>query len=617
MLKLLLKMNPHNNNNEIKEIINNYPSGTSFFNYFLEDYLSDYLDKYGSIFGFNMECPPEDVQMIMDKGKVFESKVVELIKSKDIPVIEIGDMEWVDGAFETFQLMKLGHPIIAQGYLINNENKTKGRPDLLIRSDYLNQLKPGLLTVDEEKTPSIFGNWHYRVIDIKMTNLALTANGKNITNSKIFRAYKAQVLVYTLGVGCIQGYKPPHGYLLGRSAYNYDNSIFFDDCFTSITPIDYRSYDAEVINDLKNAIEWLDLVDTLPLISKITDIHGVSKYNWEFVESFIPKRLNIDLRPNMKNTYDYKWKLIKNKIAIDREDLTLLWNCGVAKRNKALKNGVKNWHDYMLFCRENPSYQNDIIAQIININRAENDTLFYPTSLDKEHTDLIPSRINPFIVIDFETTNNINDDFDFLPEKGGCDLVFLIGITVVIPGDNEKEHQYRYFPFSVKYCGVDHEREILIKMLDLLAEIKQSLNLNSIQLYHWSNAEASLFEKLYDRHTEYLSDYHHNIIEYIYFIDVLSIFKNQPIIIKGAYDFGLKSVAKAMHNNGMIKTIWKNDMNGLLTMLKFNNFSEEAGNIGIYLNDFEEMNDIIIYNMTDCQVLAEIIVFLQNTYLEN
>ena len=58
-------------------------------------------------------------------------------------------------------------------------------------------------------------------------------------------------------------------------------------------------------------------------------------------------------------------------------------------------------------------------------------------------------------------------------------------------------------------------------------------------------------------------------------------------------------------------------MNGLTTMLKFNNYSEEAGNIGVYLNDFEEMNDIITYNMIDCQVLAEIIVFLQNTYLEN
>ena len=38
----------------------------------------------------------------------------------------------------------------------------------------------------------------------------------------------------------------------------------------------------------------------------------------------------------MKNKYDYKWRDAKKEIAKEREELTLLWNCGVAKRNKAL-----------------------------------------------------------------------------------------------------------------------------------------------------------------------------------------------------------------------------------------------------------------------------------------
>ena len=92
--------------------------------------------------------------------------VIKIIRKKHLPVIEVTASNWVDGSLETFQLMKEGRPIIIQGFLVNHNNKTKGRPDILIRSDYINKLKPGLLTPDEESIPSNFGPWHYRINQI-------------------------------------------------------------------------------------------------------------------------------------------------------------------------------------------------------------------------------------------------------------------------------------------------------------------------------------------------------------------------------------------------------------------------------------------------------------------
>ena len=56
-------------------------------------------------------------------------------------------------------------------------------------------------------------------------------------------------------------------------------------------------------------------------------------------------------------------------------------------------------------------------------------------------------------------------------------------------------------------------------------------------------------------------------------------------------------------------------MDGFSIMMKINEFNKEAIKLNLNLNDFKEINDVILYNMVDCNVLAEIITFLQNTYL--
>ncbi len=603
--------------------INTYISATGLFNFFLDDPLLDYLNKYGIDLGYHTNECPDETTKIMEKGQLFEKKVIELIRDKFIPVIEVTANSWVEGAYETYQLMKEGRPIIYQGIVINHLNKTKGHPDILIRSDYLNKLKPGLISLEEEKIPSKFGNWHYRVIDIKLSNIFLSSDGSHILNNKVYRAYKAQVLVYSLAIGLLQDYSPTTAYLLGRSSHNYDNSIYFDDCMSSITPIDFNNHDNKFLSLLDNAVKWHEILKDLPpplLINKSEKMDvDLFDYDWESVENLIPYELNISLRPNMKNHFDYKWKDAKKQIAQQRNELTLLWNCSVAKRNKAIADGVKNWHDYMVYCRNHPGYQNDIISNILEINDPNQTNLIKPDNLDPEYIEYIPPLNKPFIVIDFETSNNLNDEFECLPDKGGQEFIFLIGITLVIPSVNlVSQSEYKYFPFLIRHLDADEELIITRKMIGLLSYLKSFVNENNenITVYHWGCAEPHFFENLIERQYDMLTAEEIDIVNTIVFDDILSVFKSQPIFIKGAYNFGLKSIGTAMYNNGMIKSTWKKkDDNGFNVMLKINEYSKDAEILDLWITDYEEVNDIIIYNMIDCQVLVEIIEFLQLKYL--
>jgi len=652
--------------NKYQNEIKSYISATKLFNYCNDDILLDYLDKYGEELGYEKEKCPEEIEKIMSLGCLFETNIYKAIRNTSIEIVEVSSYDnWLEGYQETIKLINLGCPIIAQGYLLNHINKTKGRPDILIRSDYINLLKKDTLTNEE-----IYhnGKWYYLVIDIKMSNLSLIADGNGLTNSKLYKAYKVQLLVYNLGLSIIQNYCSPFAFILGRSSHNYDNSIMYEDCFNSLSRVDYSNKDSYCFDKLEKGLKWFNILEQLPLPIQISNqisnqiqnqknelntlqSQPIIEWDWEYIENKIKylenlhlheneNNIGFTLRPNMKNKYDYKWKKAKKIIAYQREELTLLWNCGISKRNKALANGISNWNDFKMYCKKNEGFQNNIIYQILEINYPSSSSssssqvdLIYPNNkyeFQEDLKDLIPPREEPFIVLDFETLNNLNDDFSNLPEKGGCDMIFLCGITIVIPKaklDNninykyeyeyEYEYEYRYFPFMINQLNLEEELKILIEILKLVKYLTSFLGYENIILNHWSNAEPVFFEKMLERHWDYLEEEEKEIIDKIEFNDILSIFKYQPIVIKGAFDFGLKNIARAMYNNGMIKTIWDNDLNGLIVMMKMNEYNKEAEKLDISLKDFEEVNEIIKYNMIDCQVLSEIIVYLQNKYLDN
>ena len=93
------------------------------------------------------------------------------------------------------------------------------------------------------------------------------------------------------------------------------------------------------------------------------------------------------------------------------------------------------------------------------------------------------------------------------------------------------------------------------------------------------------------------------------FLDLYYIFINEPIVIKGAFNYSLKTIANAMYNNNMIKTKWSNDSicnNGLDAMVIAHQLYEKKEIVKL-----EDMEDIVYYNEVDYKVLCEILEYLR------
>ena len=148
-------------------------------------------------------------------------------------------------------------------------------------------------------------------------------------------------------------------------------------------------------------------------------------------------------------------------------------------------------------------------------------------------------------------------------------------------------------------------------MINIIDENKAK---NDFIIYHWSNAEITIYGKIYERYYSLLDDYHSIDLKWY---DLLKYFKNNNLVIKGAFNFSLKSIAKALHNLGYIKTKWEDDeiSNGLNAMIKAVECSKKAKNINVPMSELTTMKKIIEYNEVDCKVLLEILSFIRHNLL--
>jgi hypothetical protein len=103
-------------------------------------------------------------------------------------------------------------------------------------------------------------------------------------------------------------------------------------------------------------------------------------------------------------------------------------------------------------------------------------------------------------------------------------------------------------------------------------------------------------------------------------IDLLDVFKQEQITIKGAFNYSLKTIAKAMHEHGMIDTKWDEIaptaddttiVNGLSAMVHAVECSKQAVEQKIDMCELPIMQKIIAYNEVDCKVMMEILRYLR------
>ena len=536
---------------------NDWINAVELNNFMNNDPLLDWLNIYGP--RPKLDTSMEFSQFLNKKENEFKQAVMDnLFWRFPAQITRIAKKEEkfsIQKEEETRYQMLTGKPIIINPLLRNHHNRTYIIADLLIRTDYFNRIFKNTENPEVQKSRI---NWNYRIVSIKYQSF----NGKNLN----IQSEKNELLIANYALSHIIGYLPTDGYLLGRK-YQL---------------IKVNTDDSNIMGKSHRAIKW------------IQELKEDGK-NWD------PKEAHRwELYPNMSNQFDDPWHSYKKVLANHLNEITLIWGCGINERKIQHQNNIFEWDQIDLDLFNFNENKKETISNIIKAN-VGNEILI------PEEAKL-PSHVVEFFV-DFETVNDFDDGFDNTRNyrletaqqtqqyKG---MIYMIGLGYECNG------QWIFHSFTVDKLSYDQEKLIILQWLNVMDHISQLIHVTNPPItrsagpkyvvYHWSQAEKIHLDKAIKRH--------HLVDPNIVWLDMLEFFRHHKIAISTAFNYGLKSIAKAFYHHDMIETKWEDsDMDGTSALLA----AWKCHGQDMNLTDFNEIQDIVRYNEIDCKVIWDIL----------
>ena len=596
-------------------------SATKARNYMNQDPILDWFELYGDENGFQRDtaAPKYDVnldfvQLLFRKGNEFEQLVVNHLMQK------FGSGKFVTVAQnykdsrdskkqeETLQHMKEGVPFILQGVLRNSDNKTYGMPDIMVRSDYIPRIPDTQEHKDfqflDKPAKELGKDYHYRIIDVKFTTLTYNADGHYLLGAG---AYKSQLAIYNKALGKLQGFTPPEAYLLGRNWKRTKAGSEFsgEGAFDKLGIVDLFNIDREYEKKAEEAVEWVRKVRKEGKLWTVADLQVH------------------DIWPNCNNTYDYPWHNAKIKIATEFDELTKVWQIGPKERAQAHNQGIFSWKDPELTPEKmgiKGAVKSSIIRDVLEINNQDEHKVLPPVISNNDKNWQQKPKLEFFV--DFETVSNIEDDFSQFPKQGGQELVFMIGCGYEKNGDFEIE------VFTAKNLSIEEEARIMTEWFDYMDGIKSEIlgsDADIPNIFHWSPAELTfmgvaqdnlegdevgMLDKIYKDRKNMITNWKN-----LPWFDFLKVMKSEPIVVKDAFGFGLKAIAKNLEKHGLTSTTWDDGpTDGLGAMVGAWYCDRISKEQGIDMIDTEIMQGIKKYNIIDCKAMWDLINYLRENH---
>jgi hypothetical protein len=599
-------------------------SASSLRNYLLKDPLLDWLNEYGNPFDPSPAPAPDPAPVtstsahprtmstqvnltdfLKDQGNQFEKQLIPQLFQKFGPdvILDIGGNHHhctIAKFEETCKALSRGVPIIYSGVLHDPDTKIYGVPDLMVRSDWLGQLvshDPLDFTASRHPAPNLTGPYHYRIVDIKFATLHLRADGTHLLNQESIPAYKAQLWVYNQILAKIQGYDPGVAYLLGRRWKYSTKGVDYrgNNCFDRLGVVDFRMghVDFDYVKQAQEAVKWLRDVRT-------------KGAKWNVTREPLSRP---ELYPNMSNRADHPWRPVKEGIAKEIGEITSLWQCGPKHRAIAHEHGIFRWDDPN--CTPDTvgmtgEQRRRVLEAILTINQQTHPTALVQPKIIRDNTRnwQTPRKLEFFV--DFETVNDVIDGFQHLPESNSISLIFMIGAGYMDP----ITQTWVYHNFTVNELNPKEEARICRQFSQFIETTCDKYHVNDPILVHWSQAEANMWETAAERNPRDT----HWIKTSNYWFDLYKIFTAEPIVIHGCLTFGLKEVAKAFHQHGLIETLWDTTnscQNGASAMVIAYQANHEAKRRQISMTELPVISEMVQYNEVDCKVMAEIMAYLR------
>ena len=602
-------------------------------NWMMNDTLLDWLELYGEKRGYRPLNQWVDYREDLDflpfifaQGREFEEGILGLLNERyEVTAIasDRRDIRSLSKAEETFVAMRQGLPIIHQAVLWDAENLTYGAPDFLIRSDVLYELFPNDISEAEARVaaPGLGDvQWHYRVVDTKFTTIRLNAAGTGLLNQGSAPAYKAQLYLYNRMLGRLQNYLPSESYLLGRG-WQQGSGATAVRCANALNRLGHVPQEGNVnerpqvrISDaVEEALEWIRRVRT-------------EGHEWQLTPPSVP-----ELYPNMSGSSDDMqidrnhpvpdadaedgtspdWGSVKKWLAEELKELTLLPNVGPPRRRAAHDAGIYRWDAPGLTPAAvgvSGGQQGPTLQRFLDVN-TRNGQLILPDCIERDRDIWHPTPALEFYV-DFEFCQDLNDDFKNLPEKGGRPLIFMIGCGHMEDGD------WQFTCWVTDQLTEEEELRIIREWVEHMRSVGGRVDPDNSQprIFHWHWAETGQLETNYNsarrRHGDQAT-----WPELAWYDFLNQVMNKEPVVVKGAWGFGLKAIANSMCKHGMIETDWgDSQVDGLGAMVGAWHCDEAARRKGTSMADEPLMKEIIEYNEVDCRVMMEIIRYLRENH---
>jgi hypothetical protein len=564
-------------------------SASSTRNYMLDDMVIDYYKEYNIMSlsskpkkGYCKVVNDIHTQYILDNGVKFEEEEIKIIRENHM-VSTVAD-NYIDSRnpdkfHQTIKLMKQGVPIIYQGVLHDYEEKTFGLPDLIIRADYLNTLMGSTIVTDDMlvlRSPLLGVDWYYVVVDIKHSTIPLKVDMVTVAGGGDMMPYKAQIYIYTMILNKIQGTNISKGYIFGKK---YECG--------SLVLSDYRNrlgtviFDSELENKTNNACNWIRKMRS-------------DGMNWKL----LPTPSQPELYPNMKNKKDGPWREIKSQFSKVYNEITEIWNCSYKHRMEAISKGIVSYMDERCTAANmgmNSESKTGMTVDSILFHQRQNERIINVDKVTYDRNNwynVMSDTIECFL--DYETINLNNEHY-----------IFMIGY-----GYEQNDKKWRYNVYIMEELSQAGEKNMFLQFYQSIDSLLEKMGKQKVKFYHWSCAETVCYNKFKDK--DPTSD-QHNRMNYSYY-DLSKVFISQPIIVKDALTFSLKTVARAMYKAKLINTIWSSESecsNGLIAMiLAYKLYQEKSEESKLNNNT---MKEIIHYNEVDCKTMWEILTFLRTT----
>jgi predicted RecB family nuclease len=583
----------------------NWVSASYTRNYMLDDPIYYYLDynninsikdllrmnkksqvkrKYDEISNSDNSINPDNTftKMILNRGHEFENDImIELNKRFPEEIVTVADnINRKNNSIYfhiTCELMKLGVPIIYQGVLHDKEKKIYGTPDLIVRCDYLKKI------VNDENIKFDDSNTLYCIVDIKNSILQLSKHN-TVSNKLNTKAFKGQIGLYHHMLNKIQKDFIPNANILPNYAfilayeYKQDNNIY--KTFDKYGVIDFNNDDKKFLDKALESVDWIQLVR-----KKDNNLNCLD-----------PNHPN--LYPNMNCNDDSRFNKVKQELAERNKEITSIWQCGINNRNKALKVGIDKWSlitDSRILGINNNNY-NKIIDKMISINSDDNSSIINPKKI-KNNLFNWRDRDKLTFYIDFETFNSkfFSRKFNVLDSSEyDNDIIFMIGIGFSV----NNKWDYKCLTID-REPSKDSQIKIIKEMNDYIKEIcdLNNVSINNVNIFHHSQFEPNMLKKVVEKYNIQVPKYNWS--------DMLKIFKTEPIILKGALNFSLKTIGKVLYENKLIDVYWKQDSNcksGLDAMYRaYEIYSNNE------LDKIKELESIKEYNEVDCKIMWAIL----------